>query len=64
MKRIEYNVNKLWIALSTVHLFKWAFTSINLFIFFLRFLLVSDTDNEKRRQKKTVESKEEVEILR
>jgi len=50
--------------LSTVHLFKWAFTSINLFIFFLRFLLVSDTDNEKRRQKKTVESKEEVEILR
>lgn len=50
-KRIEYNVNSWWCSLCTVHLFKWAFTSINLFISFLFLTWQKEEEEEtcKRR---------------
>jgi len=47
-ERIEYNVNSWWCLLCTVHLFKWAFTSINLFISF--FFLIARQKKKKRER--------------
>lgn len=44
-KRIEYNVNSRWWW--TAHLFKWAFTSIKLFMSFLLLSPISLHDNKK-----------------
>ncbi len=52
-KRIEYHVNSWWRW--TVHLFKWAFTSINLFISFFLLLPISLHDNKRKGKKEELQ---------